>query len=403
MNQDNTPQGAEEKPEGTAENQIEGLRERVEEVSAEIDRVSAAEARRWKVNLLLFALLLGFIFSYLYFGIYQKLESEGYLDVEEGVGTGVGAVATYIPDWREQMVSHMKENSDRYVNEYVEPQLRTQLEKLPDYRTQLVTYMKDNADDWMKELDKEIDKQLAELPSRRADLVKHLKENAPEWTDRLNPTLEKAPADMREQRIKWEAQLKDQAPQFVEDNVAPRLAEFKASLPDRQDEIVARLKERAPAVLDWVSQQMRENALPQARKNLQASLSQQADQLLAEHEDEIDEAVRKVLARRKEDIEKLSEGRPEELQKLLEESLEKEMGPRLDELAGIAEENLIMVRDDLKTLLERKESNTLSREEKLELRFLQLARTLIVRRLSEYDEGEGGKPGLLQELQTGSE
>lgn len=389
MNEQNTPERSEQKPEGTGKQVSGGLREQIDEVSAEIDRVSAQAARRWKINALIFGLILAVIFSYLYFGIYRALDEMGLTTVEGAADMGVSNLSYYLPTWRDQIVTHMKDNADNYLNDYVAPRLQEQLEKLPDHRERLLSYLEDHSDEWLGRLDEELDKELGDLPSRRKQLVQYLNENAEDWVGQLDPTLEDAPQRLRQQRQKWAEQLKAQAPQFVENEVAPRLKEFQDSLPDRKKQIVQDLKDRAPATMDWVSEQVRNNGLPRARQQVQQGLSEQADIIMAEHQEDLDKAVREVLASHEDDIRRLREGDPRELQKMLEDAFEEKLGGRMDEIASVARDYLLSVRDYLRELAAGREKGTLTKQQKLSLRALQLSRTLIVRKLADYESGQG--------------
>jgi len=391
MTEQNVPEGKEEAAQGAA---WQGVRQQGEALADELRQMSIAAKRRWKINAIVFGVIVLFIASYLGV-IYSKLSD--FLGADKAVYYGMSTLSQQLPQWKDQIVSRMKADADHYVDEVLGGYLDRAKEQLPEWRARLADELKDNAPLYLAKLDPQLEKIKEEAADQADRLVNELTENAEKWTAELDPYLEDAKRKIPELRAEWTKKAKDDAPRFVEEEVVPRLEEIQKKIPEQRDRLIADLKKKAPAIMDSLNSQIRTKGLPELRKIVQQGVEKQADRLAEQTKDTLDDLVRSALASHEQDVKTLLREHPDKLAKALEGTLEEQLGPMLDEYLARLEGALWKTRDELQALIDGKERGTLTKEQQLEYRAIQLWRTLVVRKLGEYEEEEPTE-GSLEEM-----
>ncbi len=175
---------------------------------------------------------------------------------------------------------------------------------------------------------------------------------------------------------KWLVEnIKEEAPKIV--------AELKGQLPRVMDELSATLRESAPQRADWLRDRVLDRILPDLKKSVRAWAGKELRDAPEQLTSVIDEAIQQIVKAHKDDIAAL-EG--PELTEKLKDGFERAAGDVLDEFSKGLEQSIKSVKASLADLLEKQKLGTLTEEERLKLRYVQLWRTYLDIRVKEEEK-----------------
>lgn len=197
--------------------------------------------------------------------------------------------------------------------------------------------------------------------------------------DQVNGTLASysAPAIDSPALPKWAAeQLKAKAPSIVNEQLKPHLQKLRAELPGYRRELIGKFETQAPKLFDEALAKFSEDFLPQTRELFVSNVVQQTDPLVTTVAQELDTTVVDVLVEHEANLQDL---RPENYARLkqdVEATFERQLGRHLDPIFKGVEEGIETTRKKVADLAFKAQAGKLQREEKLEIRLVQLVQTL---------------------------
>jgi len=208
------------------------------------------------------------------------------------------------------------------------------------------------------------------LPDYKDELAKLLADKAPELIDQLDPKIE-------ELKIKYIDNTDEIARQLeakIEDlpgYIKPKLDSLKAKVPELMKKLEEKLVAKAPSYADELRDKVldmlpgaKDWALGLVKGKLEASKGDIAEVL--------DKAIRQLVEQHKQDIIDL-EG--DELAISLQADMEEAAGPILDKVSARLEGHIESITEDLEELLAKQAAGTLTEEDELTLRYVQLWKT----------------------------
>jgi hypothetical protein len=190
--------------------------------------------------------------------------------------------------------------------------------------------------------------------------------------------------------------LKAAAPGLIKSQVKPQIENLLAQLPTYRAKYTAEIKQRAPKLINDGLDLIQNDLLPWANEQLMATISEHADALIAQINDQIKSAVSEVIATSRGDIKTLQQD-PAALRLALEHAFEGAMGDVMDELFTDLDTKVANIRDQMQGLVNRYKAGTLTYRDKLELRLIQDVEALFSK--ASIEEGVGGVPGIEQILE----
>jgi len=315
------------------EETLRGLQDQVRELNTELSAAAAAANRSWKVTAWILAIVCAVIVIYLGV-IYGKLK--GYI-TPEGL---------------------------------VEMAMAPAREKLPDIQKALTQRLKDMAPQVMQALDEQIGDPNVRIPELRKTLAEQLTAMAPQLADSLEPQLVLLKEEMTARREELAETLKGEADNIAE-QIRPQLEDLKNRIPELTQQYSKTLTDMAPAMAD----KFRDSAISYLPR-LQDKLLKMTEEELAAKKPEltrmVDDAVQTLIDQHAQDIATLDS---EQLAATLVPALEEAAGPVLDEFCAGIDLAIVSVRDSLSDLVQKYKAGTLTREEEIELRYIQLWKT----------------------------
>ena len=194
----------------------------------------------------------------------------------------------------------------------------------------------------------------------------------------------------------WMAtKLKDMAPDVMQNQVRPKMEELLAQLPQRRQELAQKITAKAPEWADKGVVYFGEKMIPEVEKRLLAMVDQNVTKLLDQFSGQIEGVIQKVLAESKGAIDALGPGSDmSQLRRTMELAFEDAIGPVLDELLRDLDKKVANVRISIADLVDSYEADTLTYEQGLEVRLIQL--TLAIFEGTSITPASGG--GLLDSL-----
>jgi len=377
MSEQNIPEPAEA---------LEGVRREAQELEAAIEQMTAAAARRWKVNAIVFGVIILVIASYLYFLVYRGVKD--WLNLEYDVRTAIDVAHGHLLEFKDNFVQRLEDDSDYYVDTYLGKYIQDIAENLPAWRADLVANLNTNVEANLAQLDPFLEQLVTEIPRRADEAIERLVAQSDTFGTELESRLDQARAKIPRWCREASKQLVAQAPDIVDKHVVPWLEGFQAQIPAKRDELIEDLKEKAPEAMDWLYEQITTQGLPRVRSLARDAVDKAADDMMEQVTDTLDEAVDQVVADSKEFVDVLREQDLHRLTQALEESFEAHLGPQMDEAFELIEAGLVDFRDRFAEMIEARRAGTpLTQEQKVEWKAIQLVRTLLIRKLSEYEAG----------------
>ena len=187
----------------------------------------------------------------------------------------------------------------------------------------------------------------------------------------------------------WAAdKLKAQAPLVMESQLKPFLLGLQDQLPDYRKQAEKQITEQAPRWVDAGIDRLETDVLPQLNEQLLSLASKHIDSLMAQVEADINRVMGDVIKDVGTSAVDLQD--QAKMRAAFEEAFEREMGPVLDELFVGLDEKVAAVGEQIGTLVTKYKSGSLSHQEQLEVRLIQLVRALFEKARAE----EPGKSGL---------
>jgi len=365
---------------------LEGVRREAQELEAAVEQMTAAAARRWKVNAVVFGVIILVIASYLYFLVYRNVKD--WLNLEYDVKTAIDVAHGHLDEFKNDFLRKLEEDSDYYVDTYVGKHLQSITENLPTWRAELTANLNSNVEANLAQLDPYLEQLVTEIPRQADEAIERLMAQSDTFGAELESRLDQARAKIPHWCRKASEQLVAQAPEIVDEHVVPWLEEFQAQIPAKRDELIEELKGKAPAAMDWLYEQLTTQGLPRVRSLVRNAVDKAADDMMEQVASTLDEAVDQVVADSKEFVDLLRDQDLHKLTEALEESFEAHLGPQMDEAFELIEAGLVDFRDRFAEMIEARRAGTpLTQEQKVEWKAIQLLRTLVIRKLSEYESG----------------
>jgi len=188
--------------------------------------------------------------------------------------------------------------------------------------------------------------------------------------DSLEPQLVQLKEEITARREELAEKLKGEAKNIAE-QVRPQLEDLKNRIPELTQQYSKTLTEMAPAMAD----KFRDSAISYLPR-LQDKLLKMTEEELAARKPEltrmVDDAVQTLIDQHAQDIATLDS---EKLAATLVPAFEEAAGPVLDEFCEGIDLAIVSVRDSLSDLVQKYKTGTLTREEEIELRYIQLWKT----------------------------
>jgi DNA repair exonuclease SbcCD ATPase subunit len=186
----------------------------------------------------------------------------------------------------------------------------------------------------------------------------------------LEPQLVQLKEEITARREELAEKLKGEAKNIAE-QVRPQLEDLKNRIPELTQQYSKTLTEMAPAMAD----KFRDSAISYLPR-LQDKLLKMTEEELAARKPEltrmVDDAVQTLIDQHAQDIATLDS---EKLAATLVPAFEEAAGPVLDEFCEGIDLAIVSVRDSLSDLVQKYKTGTLTREEEIELRYIQLWKT----------------------------
>lgn len=180
--------------------------------------------------------------------------------------------------------------------------------------------------------------------------------------------------------------LKNKAPAFFHDTVKPAVEELKKDLPAHRQQLTDKFRENAPQFFDDAADKFIKELLPQTRHGVVEHIAQNANGTMDVLDAEIDKAVAQVLFERGQDLHLLKPENVGLLQARIESALEREMGPVIDPIFGGIAVGIEDTKTRLAELVDKHRSDSLTNEEKLEIRLVKLTFLLFKDQAIEHEE-----------------
>ncbi|MBI3099509.1 MAG: hypothetical protein HYY93_14965 [Planctomycetes bacterium] len=180
--------------------------------------------------------------------------------------------------------------------------------------------------------------------------------------------------------------LKHATPAFFAETVKPALEELKKDLPSHRLELTEQFRKNAPPFFDSAAEKIATEYLPRAREHLVEYMTDQANASMDVLDAEVDKAVAQVLFEQGHNLHLLKPENVGKLQARIESALEQSMAPVLDPVFGGITAGIQSTRDRMAELDQKRQSGTLSHEEKLEIRLAKLTHALFKNKAVEHEE-----------------
>ena len=277
------------------------------------------------------------------------------------------ALATYAMVEAQDRLPDLKVKATDYLTGHVPAaadMLEQELANLPSYREDLAKLLKEQAPALVGQLD--IQQLKSDIPGHRAKLAETLKAKAPELIGQIDvQDLKKQITSYREELTK---KLTEDAPGYV-DQID--LEQLKTKIPKYRQDLTKALTSNAPKLVNQLRDKLLAS-LPQLQSSLVGLAKDKLGETTPELQKLIDDAVKNIVDQHVQDIQAL-EG--SNLPEGLTASFEEAAGPVLDkytEGVGIAIKD---IRANMEDLLAKQAAGTLTKEEKVKLRYIQLWKT----------------------------
>jgi len=187
--------------------------------------------------------------------------------------------------------------------------------------------------------------------------------------------------------------LKAAAPGVIQGHVKPQVESLLAQLPAMRAQYTEEIKRQAPQLIDNGLGLIQNELLPWANDKIMAAISEHADVLMAQIDEQIKGAVNEVIAENQDAMKNLQD--PAKLRQALETAFEGAMGKVMDELFKDLDTKVGGIREQMEGLVKRYKEGRLSYKDKLSLRLIQDVEALFSKASL---EGAGGPSGLEQLL-----
>ncbi len=184
----------------------------------------------------------------------------------------------------------------------------------------------------------------------------------------------------------WVAdRLVEAAPEVVGTQIRPQLQELITRLPEARRELVAAVEAHAPQYVDKGMDRLTDELLPQAERLLIRRLKEVTGALMDELEADLDQLVAGVLEQHREDLALLDPDEMPRLRQIMEQEIEREMGPLLDRVFDQLDPHVTGSRERMEELVEKYQDRTLTHEEMVEVQLIRLIRQLFEMKGAEWE------------------
>ncbi len=174
-------------------------------------------------------------------------------------------------------------------------------------------------------------------------------------------------------------QLNQRAPELVRQRLKPRLIELQEKLPQLRKDALQKFEEQAPERFDAAVEFIETTGLPRIGDLVTRTAKERADIAMDNLEGQLEGMVAAVVERHQEDLATLEEDQMAKLQATLEEELEAEYGPVLDEVFVRIERSIINVEAGMEDLVDVYKRGTMTEQEALKVQLIRVVYALFQR------------------------
>ncbi len=170
--------------------------------------------------------------------------------------------------------------------------------------------------------------------------------------------------------------LKAQIPILVQERLRLQLVAWQERIPEYRIKYTEKFRDNAPKIVDQALDYLQTDMLPRIHTAALDFVGGKVDEVLKRIDETIGDAVQQVIAMHMESMEVVAPEQREELRKALALAFEEQMGPVLDELFKGTDDAMAEVTMQIDGLMDRQRTRSLTADDMLVIRLMQLSRAL---------------------------